>query len=183
MSPDHPYPNRVSYGDTGGMSPLKRWVLVVVSAISVGGGGAAIIVGTMDPQPSTTPAAAATSVPPVPVPAPLGSLLPSTASGLTARTVADRLAHLYPLPNLRDNTGYGRDAGVVEAITTDAVTVLRFADETQAQKWVESFTKAGSADARRAGVFVLSWIAKSEQDWTSAEAREAMHKELQRIVG
>lgn len=168
------------------MSRTKRALLIAFSAIAAGGGGSVFVAGVLpDPQPRLQPDASlvvVTSGPPVPVPAPPASLLPST-SALTARTVVDRLGALYPLPNARDNTGYGRDAGVVEAITTDAVTVLRFSDETRAQRWVESFTKAGSADVRRAGVFVLSWVAKSEQDWTSAEAREAMHRELQRLVG
>lgn len=101
---------------------------------------------------------------------------------LTAKAVSDRLAVLYPLPNVRDNTGYAKDAGVVEAITSDAVTVLRFADDAKAQAWVDSFSQAGAADVRRAGVFVLSWAKRSEQDSTSADARAAMFGELQRLV-
>lgn len=119
-------------------------------------------------------------------PVPSSSASPSVSPAriaLTARGAADRLAQLYPLPNLRVNTGYGADAGVVEAVTTDAVTVLRFDSEQRAQAWVDGFGKSGSADVRRAGVFVLSWASSGEQDLTAEEARVAMLAELGRLIG
>lgn len=193
---DRPNPAIDSRGDTGEMSSshyqpapprprsgLPVWAIVLFSAIGllfVAGVVGALIDRSAPGDTGAGQGSDRSTESVISAPAASPSPVASTSRLLTARIVVDTLAQLYPLPNVRDNTGYAADAGVAEAITSDAGTVLRFSDEQKAQRWVDAM--AGSADVRRVGVFVLSWAAKSEQDLTSQEARAAMHRELQRLV-
>ncbi|MCZ7376539.1 hypothetical protein [Micromonospora sp. WMMC250] len=94
-----------------------------------------------------------------------------------AQQVVDAIGAKWPLPNPRDTTSgckakEGDSAkGCESRVTTDAVTVVAFADEGTAARWATELGKAG--DTRQAGRYVLSWTAR-EQDMTSDEARADM---------
>ncbi|MGH8909039.1 MAG: hypothetical protein ACRD0K_21735 [Egibacteraceae bacterium] len=52
--------------------------------------------------------------------------------GLTAADVVEEINALYPTPNSRDNTHSCDDAGCVQLITTDTVSVYQWPDEASA---------------------------------------------------
>ncbi|MEU7590685.1 hypothetical protein AB0A95_30890 [Micromonospora sp. NPDC049230] len=105
-------------------------------------------------------------------PTPAGK--PTTAN---AQQLADEIATKWPLPNPRDTSDGCRAKkgdsakGCDSRVTTDAVTVVAFDDETTAARWAKELSKAG--DTRQAGRYVLSWTAQ-EQALTSDEARADM---------
>ncbi|WP_147265172.1 hypothetical protein [Micromonospora sp. LHW51205] len=94
-----------------------------------------------------------------------------------AQQAVDAIAAKWPAPNPRDTSDGCRAKegdtakGCESRVTTDAVTVLEFADEATAARWAKELGKAG--DTRQAGRYVLSWTAR-EQDLTSDEARAGM---------
>ncbi|MFI5852265.1 hypothetical protein ACIA7R_31320 [Micromonospora chalcea] len=94
-----------------------------------------------------------------------------------AQQAVDAIAEKWPAPNPRDTSDGCRAKdgdtakGCESRVTTDAVTVLEFADEATAARWAKELGKAG--DTRQAGRYVLSWTAR-EQDLTSDEARADM---------
>lgn len=93
-----------------------------------------------------------------------------------AQQVVDSIAAKWPLPNPRDTSEGCRAKdgdtakGCESRVTTDAVTVIEYADETTAKQAAATLGKV--ADARQAGTYVLSWT--DDQDLTSDEARADM---------
>ena len=135
---------------------------MALALVVVGGLAAAVTPGEEKPaaaSPAASPETTASSTRPAP----------------SAQQVAARLADLY-LPNMRDNSAKRRSIGVVGLITTDAVSVYQWRDETLAKRWAH-----GSADKIRIGVFVLSFVG-SEQQMTSQEARRRMAAEVRKMV-
>lgn len=103
--------------------------------------------------------------------------------GLTASQVADELNKLNPTPHPRDNTGScaaradSTSPGCVQLITTDAVSVYQWTDESQATR----FCEPGVSRCDRIGVFVLSY-AGTEQKATSKKARAAYADKVRQLA-
>jgi len=93
-----------------------------------------------------------------------------------AQQVVDAIAEKWPLPNPRDTTSGCKakegdtGKGCESRITTDAVTVIEYADDATAAAAAKTLAKVG--DARQAGRYVLMWT--DDQDLTSEDARTDM---------
>lgn len=80
----------------------------------------------------------------------------SSVSAVTAQQVVDEFAAKgLPVPNPRDNSKNCSTQGCSQLITTDAISVVTFADDAAATKYVETAAR----DAFRHKLVVLSYTA------------------------
>nr|BFE33712.1 hypothetical protein GCM10010200_059630 [Actinomadura rugatobispora] len=117
--------------------------------------------------------------PPGPSPAPPAAPPPSTPAAAprpTAQQIVARLETLYPLPEPRDNT-HSCAPACRGLITTDAVSVYDWREETSAKRWA---TSAGK-NAERVGLTSCR-SPGAEQAMTSQEARDKMAAEVKRML-
>jgi hypothetical protein len=145
---------------------MTRWgiaaVVLVAGALLAGcGGGSPSAAG----PPSTTQVVQSLSA----------SLAPAQA-GPTAETVVDhfQLAGL-PAAHPRDNSANCPQFGCTQMITTDAVTVVTFADQGAATKYAQTW----GADAHQQGLIVLSYLAAR----TPAADRPKYEAALAKLAG
>jgi len=105
-----------------------------------------------------------------------------SGGALTADQVHAELNGLFPAPNARDNTSACADAGCVQLVTSDAVSIYQWPDDATAQRWAEAMD-GDPFDARQVGPFMLLWDERDErQGPTSAEARDAYTARLGELV-
>jgi hypothetical protein len=104
------------------------------------------------------------------------SITQAPSAGPTAQRVVDAFkAAGLRVPNPRDNSGHCESLGCTQMITTDAVTVLSYADPAKAKDYA---VKAGT-EAHQAGSVVLSYLAAR----TPAADRPKYEAELSKLGG
>jgi hypothetical protein len=112
-----------------------------------------------------------------------GSSDDDKASSLTAQSMVDQLAELYPLPHPRDNTGScntddSNANSCKQLITTDPVSVYELKTEQAAAHWTKSMNGINKNKAVQAGRFMLLWKAAYPSDQDAVDEMTAKAKEL-----
>lgn len=101
-----------------------------------------------------------------------------TTVRLTARGLVQRLSRTYDLPRPRENTDFCREAGCVQLITTDTVSVSQWPTEAAAARYARVMRRTGPVEA--VGVFVLSWAGRRQV--MPEQVRERMLADAQKIA-
>lgn len=103
------------------------------------------------------------------------------SSAPSARALVKALAERgHQLPNARVNTGFCKDAGCVELVSTDAVSVYQFGTVAQAQRYAK--VMAGAGPVEQAGVYVLSWAGRRGDELPSKAVRVRMIRDFRALV-
>jgi len=109
--------------------------------------------------------------------APTTSASTAAPAAVTAQQVVDAFkAKGLPVPNPRDNSKNCLTQGCSQLVTTDAISVVTFPDETAATKYAEAMTGAGGAFRHK--LVVLSYAAAN----TPAADRLKYEAELTALV-